>query len=349
MPETPSITIREVEGLRRSITLTERAKPYRGPSWPSIARHRLTWYVGNPEATLQVLGRELGPTTFEGTWKDRYLPGAVQAEGFEALDTCEALVAAFEALQLAGSLLEVTWGPQTRRGILAEFDPSYDRVEDVRWSATFVWRDAGRSAPRARAAERPTEQLRAVQIETFEIAAQEPANVEPSWSDRVFEGLRRGRDAVGGVFDALREARAVATVPAAAVGNAAASARNARAEIEELRADLVDLPAEYASFSDDVTDLVSLERYRRTLGRSTHDLEAEALRNAAALAAQRTPEPLAVVTLGAGASLARLALRWYGSADEWPRIAAASGLPPRSVLGADATVIVPALTAEVSR
>lgn len=349
MPEVPVVTIRELEGLERSITLRERAKPFRGPGWSSQTRNRITWYAGNPEATLQILGRGYGPTTFEGAWHDRYLVGAVQSEGFGTLDTVEALVAAFRALQKAGSLLEVTWGAETRRGVLEDFTATYDRVEDAAWSASFVWSGDGTTAPRARAAERPTEELQRRSIETFEAAALEPEAVEPSWSDRVFAGLRRGREAVGGVFDALRQAREVARVPAAAVANAAASARNARADLEELRADLVDLPAEYATFADDVSTVIGVEAYRRRLGRESHRLESEALRAAAQLAAQRAPQPLAVLDLGAGASLARIALRWYGSPDEWPRIAEASGLPARSILAAPARVTVPPLDAEVSR
>lgn len=349
MPETPNVTIRELEGLERSITLRDRAKPYRGAGWGSATRHRLTWYAGNPQATLQVLGFELGPTTFEGAWKDRYLFGAVDVVGFPTVTNAEGLVAAFRELQRAGALLEVTWGPESRRGILAEFEATYDRVEDLRWSASFAWRDDGRSAPRARAASRPTEQLRSRQLETFEAATLEPSTTIPSWSDRVFQGLRRARSSVGGVFDALREAREAATLPASVVGNAAASARNARQELEDVRADLVDLPAEYATFTDDAGELLSLERYRRTLGRRAHELEVEGLRSAGQLATMQAPEPLAVLTLGAGASLARLAARWYGTADEWPRIAAASGLPSRSILDEAAVVTVPPLSAEVSR
>lgn len=350
MPEVPTLQIRELEGAQRRLTLRERALPYRRVAFGSTLRHAQTWYAGNPQATLQVLGYSLDDTSFGGMWKARFLPGAVESSGFDGtLETPEALVEAFRSLQRAGALLEVTWGPEQRRGVLAQFQPEWLRVEDVEWQATFVWRDEGRVAPRASAQQQPTEALRAAVVDADDAAGFEPPDVEPEWSDRIFGGLSSARRQVGRVFDAVRQAREQALVPAQAVGNAASSARGLRDTVEETRRELVDVPATYASARDDVAGVLDLESYRRGLGRSSLRLEATGLRTARALARERTPEAVVVEFFAAGTSLRRVAAKYLGDPDAWPRIAEASGLPLRSVLEVASLVTVPPVAPSVRR
>lgn len=349
MAEAPTVTIRELEGARRSVVLSDRAKPYRRVPFGSTLRHSQTWYAGNPQATIQVLGVTLDPTTMSGVWKSRFLPGAVTVEGFAEVTTAEELVEVFRELQRGGSLLEVVWGPETRRGILGDFSPEWIRVEDVEWSATFVWRDEGRSAPRAAARTLPTESLREAQIDTDATATLEPPEVEAAWSDRVFGALSTARTQVGQVFDAVRDAREQAAVPARAVGSAAAAVRGLRDTVAEVRQELSDLPVEYVTANDDLASTLRVEGYRRGLGRAFLRLGATSSRTARRLARERTPEAVVVDFVAAGTSLRRLSARYYGTPDEWERIARASGLPLRSVLEADALVTVPPRAPVVSR
>lgn len=348
MVEAPNVQIRELEGARREVILTARAKPYRGAGWSSRLRNATTWYAGNPQATIQVLGPELGATTLEGVWRSRYLRGAVLVTGFPEVEDPEDLVAIFRALQFGGALLEVEWGPEYRRGILEEFEAKYDRVEDMRWTASFAWRDNGQEAPRASARTRPQEALRTAQIEVDDAATFEPPGITPAWSDRVFGAISGLRNAVGGVFDGLRDARAVARVPAQAVGAASAAARSVRAQAEELMVDLIDSPYESVLASDSVAAVVEAEVYRRDLGSTVRTLEAQSIREARELARQRTPQALDVLFMPAGASLRRVALTYYGDADSWTQIAEASGLTT-SILEADALVVVPARAATLDR
>lgn len=76
-----SLVIEEqgVPGARR-ITLKGRAMPYQGVEWGGEQRHKTTYYPGNPVASQQLLGPLEGPTTMEGTWKDRFMPGAILVE-----------------------------------------------------------------------------------------------------------------------------------------------------------------------------------------------------------------------------------------------------------------------------
>lgn len=348
MVEAPNVQIRELEGARREIILTGRAKPFRGPGWGSRLRQSTTWYAGNPQATIQVLGPELAPTTLEGVWRARYLPGSVLTTGFPEIVEPEDLVAAFRSLQFSGALLEVEWGPEYRRGVLEDFEAKYDRVEDLRWSATFAWRDLGVDAPRASARTRPQEALRTAQLEVDDAATFEPPGIQADWSDRVFAAISGLRNGVGGVFDGLRVARAQARVPAQAVGAAAAAARSVRAQAEELLVDLVDSPYESVLASDTVAAVVEAEVYRRDLGATVRALEAQSIRESRELARARTPQAIDVLFLSAGDSLRRIALRYYGDADSWSTIADASGLTT-SVLERDAVVIVPARAATVER
>src|SRR5262245_24990140 len=72
-----SFTIEELstEDVRKNrvVRLIGRALPYRPITFSGTMRHDITWYPGNPEATIQVLGAAEDPTTINGRWSDRWL------------------------------------------------------------------------------------------------------------------------------------------------------------------------------------------------------------------------------------------------------------------------------------
>ena len=127
------------------IKLEGRALPYRGVSWETEQRTKLTYYGGNPVASQQILGPVDAATTISGIWKDRFLGNG----------TPQDLVDTFDGLCRAGISVEVVWGdrsdgeaignPIVRRGVIKRFKHAYDRVQDIAWEMTFEFR--GRDTP----------------------------------------------------------------------------------------------------------------------------------------------------------------------------------------------------------
>lgn len=152
-----SFTVNELTGEKRTLTLAGRALPHRPYTLTGAQRTEFTWYPGNPEATVQVLGAEERPTTVRGAWKDRFLSETSSSGGsvvFTAVAefngkqvaSADDLVRKVDSIRRKGQLVEVRWGNQVRRGVMTEFTVNYDRMEDVEWEMTFGWVSQGDAA-----------------------------------------------------------------------------------------------------------------------------------------------------------------------------------------------------------
>lgn len=143
----------------RRIILRGRAMPYKGVPWGGTQEHKLTYYPGNPVATLQVLGPRENETEMSGMWKDRFLRDAVVVSDISGVGgsaavapnvpsigpvnnefaLAENVVKLFHGIRRAGTLLRVQWLSEVRFGIISEFEADYDRPQDVRWTMNLVW------------------------------------------------------------------------------------------------------------------------------------------------------------------------------------------------------------------
>ncbi len=345
MPDVPALEIEETSGARRIVVLTGRALPYRGAAWGGSQRHKLSWYAGNPKGTLQVLGPQESPTNLQGTWKSRFLgseSGAVFVAGFDEVTNAQGLVEVFDELRRAGNALRVQWGRQVREGILSEFEPSYITIEDVRWTCAFTWFGReGVEAPRASAAEQPESELRRDQNAVDDQAAFEPATVTEEYSEARRTGLSAVRSATTQLFDRSREIRSQAQDLVPAVTGFQAAAETLRTAIGSEVQALVERPYTEAQGDDGVLAVLELDTWRRGLGRRLDALRARGLSEALSFRGQAVPPPLARLGVPAGISLRTLALRYYGSADDWTLIADANGLSA-SVLTAPTVLEIPA-------
>lgn len=163
-PPASTVVIEEIAGARRRLELRGAGLPFRGVGFPVMQKLTTTWYPGNAgEATQHVLGPEDSPTSFEGEWNTTRLirtPALFSENGNEPVQIVRAatLVTILDAIARSGSLLRVTWAAVgaigiersriMREGRIREFDPVFDRVDDVRWSVEFEW--TGRGARQAR-------------------------------------------------------------------------------------------------------------------------------------------------------------------------------------------------------
>jgi len=143
-----ALTIVEQTGEKRTLRLMGRALPYRPLTLSGTMRAEVTWYPGNPEASIQVLGSAEDECTINGFWKERFLSTFEQTESGSAtaatLDDVPVtatmdLVEAMDSIRRQGQLLEVTWDSLVRYGILSKFIQKWSNRKDCEWDATFIW------------------------------------------------------------------------------------------------------------------------------------------------------------------------------------------------------------------
>jgi hypothetical protein len=142
------MTILELGGQERYIELTGSGMPHVGAAWGVRQNAPITWFPGNQEGSQQVLGGQVLPSDWEGTWKRTLLSKAGCKMGQLGSATVsvilpETLVAMFESICLSGIRVRVKWRNYTREGRLSEFTHTHDKTTDVTWKAKFDWINRG--------------------------------------------------------------------------------------------------------------------------------------------------------------------------------------------------------------
>ena len=142
------LTIEELNGARRKVTLRGAGLPHTGASWGVKQNAPVTWFPGNPEGSQQVLGGQVLPADWEGSWKRTLLgrsPCYFGTDGGQSVSVIEpaTLVALFESICLAGTRVRVKWRGLVREGRLTQFDHGHGYATDVAWKAKFDWMSRG--------------------------------------------------------------------------------------------------------------------------------------------------------------------------------------------------------------
>lgn len=331
-----SFIITELEGSRRSVVLSDRALPYKPLEAPGEQLVVQKWYPGSRVATLQVLGPREGDWEIKGTWKTIFLAakGMVRLTGFGDIPntdgriTAEDLVEVFHRLRIAGNTLEVSWGPEVRRGILERFKPGYQVIQDIEWTASFKWSQRGSNAPaRASFALDTTATVRRSLDDLDLTAAEMPATILPGPATTIRDRLNAVRSSGVALTESLASAQAAAFTTIADVQDIQALAERTVQAAEALRSgELSDLPYVELLALDDVSSAVAVETWRRDMGARTRDVQAASMESAGAVEKRLTPGAEQTYTVRENESLRRLALRFYGSADDWTLIADANNL-----------------------
>lgn len=342
------------------IVLRSRALPYRGMPTGGEQRVSTTWYQGNPKATQQIMGETFEPTEISGMWKSKFIRvvdaretrpaersapdveirGGVNQISGGALGA-EALVVIFEQLRSRGNELLFEWGPVTRYGILQSFTPRWIREEDVEWSATFNWNGAEPTAPPVRRLALPGQPVQEAVVNTDTALARFTRRVaEAPAIRRVSALVARAREASVAFLGYTRQAADAVTLPARVAQGALSQAAQIRDDVSILTGQVMDVPYTYMGLSDSVTDVFSIEGWRRDVGRQAESLAAKAQMEAEQLRSFVLSEDARSVTVQEGQSLRTIALIYYGSADDWTTIAAENNLPS-SLVPAGTVVRVP--------
>lgn len=149
--QTNVMTITELEGKKRVITLSTSSMPFRGVPWGMEQRTSTRWPAGAPEATQQLLGPKQTETPMQGVWRRSWLgrnPVVVNEGGRDIRVVYPATMRdLFFDILVQGALLQVTWKSVTRMGRLKLFTASHDRDTDINWDATFEWINSGTLFP----------------------------------------------------------------------------------------------------------------------------------------------------------------------------------------------------------
>jgi hypothetical protein len=348
-----AVTIEEVTGSRRSVELRNRGLPYRPVAFPGRQHYVQKWYPGNPTATVQALGPREGNIELKGTWKSRYLPGEVTAVGFEDLIgpgedmTAEILTLIFHRLRRAGNEIELRWGPEIRRGIIGDFNPTYQRVEDVGWLIAFVVSQVG-DAPRRRAASTtaPQRDLNVSLVALDDILARIPIGLLPNVTAPIISDFNSIRAGTVSVNLELARIFGAPFIPPARL-------KNLEALIEQLLEDLRDLrerttAGPYTAFVpvDSVDKVLAVETWRRDAGAAALLHSKNSLDVRENIRERSVPGYLARVSVKRDETLRQIAKRYYGDASSWTVIADANGLTSASV--APGTIVLVPRSPETS-
>lgn len=154
MAESEASTFSLIEEGGVTLELRERALPYRPLTISGKQRAEFTWYPGNPEATVQMLGPEEGVINLRGFWKDRFIQGTNAAKLFnsgefllgqlpglatlgQALPTVSALVQAVDDMRRMGRRITLSWAGLTRVGHITSFVQHWNNVHDCEWEMDF--------------------------------------------------------------------------------------------------------------------------------------------------------------------------------------------------------------------
>lgn len=361
--------VKELTGSKRQLVFAGRALPYRPVTFSGTMAAEFTWYPGNPEATVQVLGAREDETTFNGVWKDRFVRESDANGNFTAvaklngtqLGSVADIEEAVDSFRRQGQLLEVQWGRVVRHGLLTRFVRKWDRVEDLDWEATFTWTGYG---------EQPSSAVLSNQTDVGRLKADMDAlydvlQLAHAANPFDFVGSVGGvgaaiEAAVAQIGDRVNEVTDAVGQVAGATADAPSVARRLSGVYQSIRESSQQLlgvlraqpPASVFNFAGGEPGLggedsqptfgeqLLAEKYVRDLydaGARMRRLAAEQQFQAAKLV---VPTLIAIYVAKDGDDLRLVARAYYGSQEQWRGLATFNGLDS-SALSTGQTVLVP--------
>lgn len=321
---------------------------FKGAKWGQKMRVQTTFNPGNPVGTQQVIGKTLEPTTFTGEWNDIYL-GDGQAM---------ILRAQFERICNAGVSVEVTWGgalsgelgapvlsgdPIVRVGIMTAFAATPDRVQDVKWEATFDWRSAGESAAPPIAATgklNPSEGFAdlADQLDLATatwVAVSEGPQFAVGLPQVALDAMAQAFGAVDTAVDTISQVTAGITstvvIPTQAALQLVAACQTGLQAIVTMESTLLGVNQTLLEVTDSALGLLKLKDQILTTLQGWGAAKGACVDASDGMQQYVESDVIAEVRAPAGTDLRDLAIRYYGDADLWWAIAKANGIDGSAV------------------
>lgn len=342
-----SFQITELTGSRRSVILRDRALPYRPVAWPGEQRYKKTNYSGNTVATVQVLGPNEIDTEIHGTWKTKFIGSMVTLWGFDDLAeegdaiTAEIMDQVFERLRIGGNLIRVTWEGKVRRGILARFEASYMRKEDLEWRATFVWTQIGDApAPRAAETNSPQSDLETSQANLDDIMAQMPIILLPPVTGPILAAHILMQEASLDLASSMSAIYGVPNVTVEQFRGIAGKTETVNAQGLIILGLISNGSLDSMIATDNVGALLKSQTWRFETAKRTKALMADSIRARESIRGRVISDILGTDTVRTGQTIRDVAITWYGSADSWTVIADANGFTS-SIVPAGTILVIP--------
>jgi hypothetical protein len=358
-----SLRIEVIEGPSKGfvLQLEGRELPYSSGRGGTVGfgrtqRTRLTFYPGNRKASQQIIGPILKPTTFDGIWKERYI----------GEDRPIDLVELFEDLLNIGAQLRVSWSTIERQGVIKEFDWNPGNpvggLGDIKWTAVFEW-NFDPAKPAGTNVAPGFQSLRDFLVQAAN-ALSELSGAVFRFVDgsKAFVGLLKApfqstsQDYEDEVAALILPTRTLVTtaartgdepeLPARLVEDASTavgSAQDTAANIAEITAE--SFPGSVL-VQDSLTAVLTEHILRADITDEAFVAMVEMYDRRVQLEEIIRPEEFRVVTAQPGTDLRKLAIQFYGTADNWDRIAKQNGLVSSVIPDGIEEIIIPLILSD---
>lgn len=372
MAEPSSFLISELTGDENVLELQGRALPYRPIRFSGSMRAEFTWYPGNPNATIQMLGPQESPSTVNGMWKDRFIksmtdgmpglgipPLPVLGQTGKAYHNGSLVIDVFDLVRLTdgfrrrGQLLEVFWDEHLRRGIMTKFDHTWLRREDVEWEMEFSWSNLGDPiTPVGFGIDLSILDLIneiVAAINDLIDSIQELFNLIDSIKNAINSAIDAIQDAVNAITDLAKQAAALAMAPLEIAKGAMSCYETIKDQAQSIIDTVTSLPARAIRTAKDIAgvteqEALQSEAWVRSVKQSSRKLRSLAAQRQQELSAQTINQPQAgSITTFQGQNLRDVSTKFFGTPDEWKRIGQHNNVQG-SILPAGKTIIIPKLT-----
>ncbi|RJO64874.1 MAG: LysM domain-containing protein [Myxococcales bacterium] len=135
------LIIQEMTGQKRELVLTGRSMPHAPAAFGGgDQRKNVTFYPGNPNASVQLYGVEEKQSSWKGKWSDRFLTldGKVLLDNYPLVRAKE-VFETFDSFRYSLQQLRVNWAGIERYGFLDSFAAEWRTLAECYWSAQFSW------------------------------------------------------------------------------------------------------------------------------------------------------------------------------------------------------------------
>jgi len=362
-----SFTIRELTGQKRTLSLSQRALPYRPFTLSGTLRAETTWYPGSPVASMQVLGPSEEDTTISGRWTDRYLKtsdesgrgvepqAVVKVTNAPAPADVFALTTLVDDMRRQGQMIEVTWDEQVRRGIIKQFKQTWQRREICEWELVFAWvaqkeEDVPVAFNRGVSQTSLYPQLQSLADQVvekakagFQLTEDFLTEIHTSM-DEIQEAMGNVESSVQNMTDTILDPVDSALSLLGSLGTVQKACQNIVNSVDSRVARTVRNVADVAEIT--LGEALEAADYCGELKRAAAELRAQAADQGEQLQA-RTEEQtlLAVFVALENKDLRDISTQFYGTPDEWRRLMSYNGLLS-SKLTAGMEILVPRLRSE---
>lgn len=352
--------VRQIENPARVIILQGRSLPYQGVAWGGTMELDVSWFPGNPVASVQVIGPREKSTTIVGKWKDLFLasrqnhgvlanfPPLTRASRPDATvrggttfksagsvpsdfaERARVLRDAFRLLRKEGGLVQVEWGSIVRFGFVKETTFTHDREEDIDYEITFEFLGDTPSQPKPLLPQIELLSLLKALLALLDALINTLLSAifaAQQWLTRINQFINKIGSFITELLDAISKLGDFAFAPANVLGNIRRQLTAIRLAARDLFANLDNQrsAAVEAAFLGNPAAVALNNLLQQRVRANVQEIAAEAARQANLISQMSSPALLGTITMPGGTTLRDVARRFFGNPDDWRVIAEFNG------------------------